>query len=34
MLAGIGKVFTKLGVRSRHDLAGALPGSGSELVPA
>jgi DNA-binding CsgD family transcriptional regulator len=28
----LGKVFGKLGIRSRHDLAAALAGSGSELV--
>jgi DNA-binding CsgD family transcriptional regulator len=28
------KVFTKLGIRSRRELANALPSSGSELVPA
>jgi ATP/maltotriose-dependent transcriptional regulator MalT len=28
------KVFTKLGIRSRRDLAGVLPGSGSQLVLA
>ena len=28
------KVFTKLGIRSRQELASALPGSDSELVPA
>jgi ATP/maltotriose-dependent transcriptional regulator MalT len=28
------KVFTKLGIRSRRDLASALPSSESELVPA
>jgi DNA-binding CsgD family transcriptional regulator len=26
------KVFSKLGISSRRELAGALPGSGSELV--
>ncbi len=30
----LGKVFTKLGIRSRRELADALPGSGSELLPA
>jgi DNA-binding CsgD family transcriptional regulator/tetratricopeptide (TPR) repeat protein len=30
----LGKVFTKLGVRSRRELANALPGSDSQLVPA
>ena len=28
------KVFTKLGIRSRRELAGAWPGTESELVPA
>ena len=28
------KVFDKLGIRSRRELAAALPGSESELVPA
>jgi DNA-binding CsgD family transcriptional regulator len=28
------KVFTKLQIRSRHELSGALPSSGSELTPA
>jgi DNA-binding CsgD family transcriptional regulator len=28
------KVFSKLGIHSRRELATALPGSGSELVPA
>jgi DNA-binding CsgD family transcriptional regulator len=28
------KVFTKLEIRSRHELAGALPRSESELAPA
>ena len=28
------KVFTKLGIRSRHELANALPSSESELAPA
>jgi DNA-binding CsgD family transcriptional regulator len=30
----LGRVFTKLGVRSRRELAKALPGSDSQLVPA
>jgi DNA-binding CsgD family transcriptional regulator len=30
----LGKVFTKLGVHSRRELAKALPGSDSQLVPA
>jgi DNA-binding CsgD family transcriptional regulator len=30
----LGKVFTKLGIRSRRELADALPGSDSELLPA
>jgi DNA-binding CsgD family transcriptional regulator len=30
----LGKVFTKLGVRSRRELANALPSSDSQLVPA
>ena len=29
----LGKVFSKLAIRSRHELPGALPSSGSELVP-
>jgi DNA-binding NarL/FixJ family response regulator len=28
------KVFTKLGIRSRHELSRALPSSDTELVPA
>jgi DNA-binding NarL/FixJ family response regulator len=28
------KVFTKLGIRSRRELAGALPSSASEMAPA
>jgi DNA-binding CsgD family transcriptional regulator len=28
------KVFTKLGIRNRRELASALPSSESELVPA
>jgi DNA-binding NarL/FixJ family response regulator len=30
----LGNVFTKLGIRSRHELSTALPQSDSELVPA
>jgi DNA-binding NarL/FixJ family response regulator len=30
----LSKVFTKLGIRSRGQLANALPGSGSEVMPA
>jgi DNA-binding CsgD family transcriptional regulator len=29
----LGKVFGKLGIRSRHELASALPSSESELLP-
>ena len=29
----LGKVFGKLGIRSRHELASALPRSESELLP-
>jgi hypothetical protein len=28
------KVFTKLAIRSRHELSSALPSSGSDLAPA
>jgi DNA-binding CsgD family transcriptional regulator len=30
----LGKVFTKLGIRSRRELASALPASNSQLVTA
>ena len=30
----LGKVFTKLGIRSRRELPGTLPSSESELVPS